>query len=61
LNRCQHNHHLYVVEHMRRKASGQMEPDGKEVVCGVCRDVWEYRDRDQLPAWLQQEMKNRGL
>ena len=58
---CQHTELLSLAQHLRRTASGHMEVDGKEAVCGKCGDRWEFRDRRQLPEWLRQELINRGL
>jgi len=58
---CQHNESLSLAQHLRRTASGRVEIDGKEAVCGRCGDRWEFRDRTQLPQWLRQELINRGL
>jgi len=58
---CQHTTSLSLAPRLRRTAGGHVDFDGKEAVCGVCGDRWEFRDRDQLPQWLRQELINRGL
>ena len=57
----QHTELLSLAQRLRRTAGGHMEIDGKEAVCGRCGDRWEFRDRQQLPQWLRQELINRGL
>jgi hypothetical protein len=58
---CQHTASLALKEEFRRTAGGHTEADGKTVVCGACGDRWHFRDRVQLPEWLRQEMRDRGL
>jgi hypothetical protein len=58
---CQHTTSLRLREEYRRTAGGHTEADGKTVVCGACGDSWHFRDRMQLPAWLRQELTDRGL
>ena len=58
---CQHTQSLSLAHRVRRTAGGHTEFDGKEAVCGTCGDRWEFRDRQQLPHWLRQELMNRGL
>jgi hypothetical protein len=58
---CQHTDSLRLRETFRRTAGGHTEADGKAVVCGACGDSWHFRDRAQLPEWLQQELTDREL
>ena len=58
---CQHTATLMLREEFRRTAGGHTEPDGKTVVCQACGDSWHFRDRGQLPEWLRQELRDRGL
>jgi hypothetical protein len=58
---CEHLGHLWIKEHFRRALSGRMEMDGREIICGTCGDIWECRSREQLPLWLQQQLRDQGL
>ena len=58
---CQHTERLSLITEFRRTTDGQVEPDGKSVVCGACGDRWYFRDRMQLPDWLRCQLINRGV